>query len=72
MEFNLNSVEEIRSICKDYEKYDGVYVGEDQDWNMSLTEVYQDYIYVKVFLDRGTRNTYFYTDGRIEETYMHY
>ena len=72
MEFDLSSIDKIRSICKDYEKYDGVYVGEDLEGNMSLTEVYQEYIYVKVFLDRGTRNTYFYTDGRIEETYTHY
>lgn len=72
MEFNLNDLNEIRSICSDYQKYDGVYVGEDLKGNMSLTEVYEEYVYVKVFLDRGTRNTYFYTDGRIEETYTHY
>lgn len=72
MEFNLNSIDYIRSICKDYKKYDGVYVGEDFEGNMSLTEVYPEYIYVKVFLDRGIRNTYFYIDGRTEETYSHY
>lgn len=72
MEFNLSSIDEIRSICRDYQKYDGVYVGEDLDGNMSLTEVYREYVYVKVFLAKGVRNTYFYTDGRIEETYTHY
>lgn len=72
MEFNLSSIDKIRSICRDYQKYDGVYVGEDFEGNMSLTEVYREYIYVKVFLDRGVRDTYFYVDGRIEETYSHY
>lgn len=72
MEFNLSSLDEIRNICKNHQKYDGVYVGEDQDGNMSLTEVSEDYVYVKVFLDKGTRNTYFYADGRVEETYTHY
>lgn len=72
MEFNLSNVDEIRSICSNYQKYDGVYVGEDLEGNMSLTEVYPDHIYVKVFLGRGTRNTYFYIDGRTEETYSHY
>lgn len=72
MDFDLSSIDKIRSICYCHQEHDGVYVGEDLDGNMSLTEVYPDYIYVKVFLDRGTRNTYFYIDGRVEETYSHF
>ena len=71
MEFDLISLDEVRSICKDYQKYEGTYVGEDLDGNMAITEVYPDHVYVMAFLDRGTRITCFYIDGRIEETYTH-
>lgn len=72
MEFNLNSIDEIRSICNDHEKYDGVYVGNDLEGHMSLAEVYPKYVFVKTFLRNCTREQYFNYDGTVEELYFHH
>lgn len=71
MEFILDDPAMVKFYCDNYRDFPDSYFGADDDGNGVSIEVYPDHVFRETFLENVAEQTYIYTDGRVETTYVH-
>lgn len=69
-EFNPNDLFQLTQMIDMADQLDMPLVGENEDGDMVMTEVTQEFVKITTYQQNGwVRVNYFYTDGTVEELY---